>query len=108
LQILLIEAGRDERNNPTIYTPALYLSNFREDNPNVEKYVSNYNENVGKRTLHRVGQVLGGGSSVNVLMYSRPAASDFDDWNTEGWTFKDLEPYFKKVYLKFLFYLTKV
>ena len=40
-------------------------------------------------------------------MYSRPAASDFDDWQTEGWAFKDLDPYFKKVDLPFTF-LTKV
>lgn len=107
MQILLIEAGKDNRNNPAIYTPALFLGNFREGNPNVEEYLSNYNENLGRRTLHRAGQVLGGGSSVNVLMYSRPAASDFDEWQTQGWAFKDLEPYFKKVDLPFTF-LTKV
>lgn len=36
-----------------------------------------------------------------VTMYSRAAASDYDDWKTkygaEGWAFKDLLPYLKKV-----------
>jgi len=41
--------------------------------------------------------MLGGGSSVNFMIYNRASASDFDDWNTEGWRFKDLKPLLKKV-----------
>jgi alcohol oxidase len=43
------------------------------------------------------GGVLGGGSSINLLTYSRAQAIDFDDWETEGWSAKELLPYLKKV-----------
>ena len=32
-------------------------------------------------------------------MYTRGSASDYDDWNTEGWAFKDLLPLARKVSL---------
>ena len=41
---------------------------------------------------------MGGGSSINAMMYTRASASDYDDWNMEGWSFRDLRPLFKKVH----------
>ena len=43
------------------------------------------------------GGVLGGGSSINFMMYSRPQRSDLDDWETPGWSMEEMLPYFKKV-----------
>jgi hypothetical protein len=40
---------------------------------------------------------LGGGSSINFLMYTRASASDYDDFKTPGWTTKELLPLMKKV-----------
>lgn len=51
----------------------------------------------GRSNIVATGKMLGGGSSVNFMIYNRASASDFDDWNTEGWTFKDLKPLLKKV-----------
>ena len=31
------------------------------------------------------------------MVYTRAAASDYDDWGMEGWKFGDLLPLFKKV-----------
>lgn len=45
----------------------------------------------------QVGNVLGGGSSVNFMMYTRGSKSDYDDWKTQGWGFEGLKPLFKKV-----------
>lgn len=39
-----------------------------------------------------MGGVLGGGSSINFMMYTRAQGVDFDSWNTEGWTAKDMLP----------------
>ena len=58
---------------------------------------------MGKPTEHTRGRpvpvivpsVLGGGGSVNIMTYARGLASDFDSWNTEGWTAKDLVPILK-------------
>ncbi|KAG9086545.1 hypothetical protein FS749_003573 [Ceratobasidium sp. UAMH 11750] len=50
----------------------------------------------GRSPLLIAGQMLGGGSSVNSMMYSRASASDFDDWNTPGWSAADLVPLLRK------------
>jgi alcohol oxidase len=42
------------------------------------------------------GGVLGGGSSINFMFYSRPLGSDYDNWKSEGWTADELLPYMKK------------
>ncbi|KAF9563188.1 hypothetical protein CPC08DRAFT_334488 [Agrocybe pediades] len=46
------------------------------------------------------GRALGGGSSVNFMMYMRPAPSDYVDWETnhgnKGWGSKELIPLLKK------------
>lgn len=38
------------------------------------------------------GGMLGGGSSINLSMYTRAQASDYDAWNTPGWTAADMIP----------------
>lgn len=43
------------------------------------------------------GGTLGGGSSINLLTYSRPQRDDFDSWDTPGWTANDMIPYLKRV-----------
>ena len=45
------------------------------------------------------GHVLGGGSSVNAMLYVRGSRHDFDQWakdGCDGWSYKDVLPYFKK------------
>ena len=42
------------------------------------------------------------------MMYTRGSASDYDDWDTEGWTFKDLKPLFLQVLSGKSFRLTVV
>jgi alcohol oxidase len=98
LQILIIESGLDNRNDPNIYTPAHFLRQFHPDNKSVEFYVSKPTSGIPDRNIITpVGNVLGGGTSVNVMQYTRGSASDYDDWNAEGWSFADLKPLFKKV-----------
>jgi choline dehydrogenase len=45
------------------------------------------------------GKVLGGGSSINGMVYVRGHAKDFDQWQEHGahnWGYKNCLPYFKK------------
>jgi alcohol oxidase len=44
-----------------------------------------------------MGGLLGGGSSINFMMYTRAQGVDFDSWNTEGWAAKDMIPLCNKL-----------
>lgn len=44
-----------------------------------------------------MGGVLGGGSSINFMMYTRAQGIDFDSWNTPGWSAKEMIPLAKKL-----------
>lgn len=44
-------------------------------------------------------RVLGGGSSVNAMLYIRGAPQDYDGWDAggaTGWSYRDVLPYFRK------------
>lgn len=52
-----------------------------------------------RRFYHPRGNLLGGSSSINGMIYIRGQHQDFDDWaaaGAEGWGWKDVLPYFKK------------
>ena len=52
-----------------------------------------------RRVPVRRGKVLGGSSSVNVMVYTRGHRADFDRWarqGASGWSYADVLPYFKR------------
>jgi choline dehydrogenase len=54
----------------------------------------------GRRILINQGKVLGGGTSVNAMMYVRGNPRNFDMWNAlgaDGWSYEDVLPYFMKL-----------
>jgi choline dehydrogenase-like flavoprotein len=60
--------------------------------------MSQPSEQLGGRGLAIAhGNVLGGGSTVNMMTYSRPYRFDFETWDMPGWQSEDVIPYFKKV-----------
>jgi choline dehydrogenase len=54
----------------------------------------------GRRMSWNAGKLLGGGSSINGMIYIRGDRSDYDQWADElgcaGWSWSDVLPYFKK------------
>ncbi|KAL1973160.1 hypothetical protein VTN31DRAFT_6702 [Thermomyces dupontii] len=97
LQVLLIEAGEDNLNNPWVYRPGIYPRNMRLDSKTASFYYSRPSEWLdGRRAVVPAAHVLGGGSSINFMMYTRASASDYDDWKAKGWTTKELIPLMKK------------
>ncbi|KAG8716770.1 hypothetical protein FRC08_008825 [Ceratobasidium sp. 394] len=94
LEILVVEQGPDNLSDLMVITPALCLGHLAlTTHSGPEKTSDSMN---GRSPLLIAGQMLGGGSSVNSMMYSRASASDFDDWNTPGWSAADLVPLLRK------------
>ncbi|OTB01433.1 putative alcohol oxidase [Hypoxylon sp. CI-4A] len=97
LSILLIEGGPNNEM-PTIEYPALFLSHLAPDSKTNLFYMTKKSPEVADRTLVLpTGGVLGGGSSTNMMMYSRAQRSDWDSWKAPGWSADDMLPYLKKL-----------
>lgn len=43
-----------------------------------------------------LGKLLGGSSAFNACIFHRCSPSDYDAWNTKGWSYQDLKPYFRR------------
>ena len=92
------DARQNNLNDPMVTTPAIYPSHLIPDSQNAIFYSSEKSEHLrGRQAVVVTGGALGGGSSINFMMYTRGQSCDYDSWQTEGWDFKSLLPYFKKV-----------
>lgn len=97
--ILVVESGGDN-TALTCAIPALFYGNLKPDAETRNVYLANKTKHVADREIEIVtGGVLGGGSSINALMYSRAQRADYDSWNTPGWSADDMLPYLRKVCL---------
>jgi alcohol oxidase len=98
LSILIIEGGQDNSNLPEVTYPALFRTNLVPHSGTCLHYKNVQEAQTNHRDLHvPVGGVLGGSSSVNGLLYVRAQRSDYDSWNTTGWSTDELLPYLQKV-----------
>ncbi|XP_046560410.1 glucose dehydrogenase [FAD, quinone]-like [Haliotis rubra] len=100
--VLLIEAGGDDRNQKTMDVPLLAPLNqqgifdwaYRTEPQ--EHALMGLTE---QRAIWPRGRVLGGTSQLNYMVYVRGNRHDYDGWaatGCEGWSYKDVLPYFKK------------
>lgn len=97
LSVLLIEAGEDNLNNRMVYRPGIYPQNMKLDSKTATFYYSRPSEYLdGRRAVVPCAHILGGGSSINFMMYTRASASDYDDFQAEGWKTEELVPLMKK------------
>ncbi|XP_063922147.1 glucose dehydrogenase [FAD, quinone]-like [Zophobas morio] len=100
ISILLIEAGGEE--NDFNQMPGLWAYHqFSELNwgyyTTPQKY-SCLGMNNSQCNMVRA-KVIGGGSSINGVMYVRGNYKDYDNWaalGNRGWSYKDVLPFFKK------------
>ncbi|KAL3427539.1 alcohol dehydrogenase [Phlyctema vagabunda] len=98
LKILLVEGGRNNFNDPTVVNPAVYLSHLAPDSTSALFYKAKSSEHLGGReAIVPMGGILGGGSSINFMMYTRAQGVDFDSWDTPGWAAKDMLPLCNKL-----------
>ncbi|TCD60832.1 hypothetical protein EIP91_009421 [Steccherinum ochraceum] len=101
LRILIVEQGPDTKDDLAHIQPAIFARHLVPDTKTIRFVVSKPSPALdGRATIVPTGQCVGGGSSVNFMLYTRGSASDYDDWEIKhgnpGWGFEGMLPYFKK------------
>ncbi len=95
--VLLLEAGRDD-NTSFIHMPGAFIRLFSTDR--VVMYRTTPQREAQSRPLFvPQANTLGGGSSVNAMIYIRGTAEDYDEWRAlgcDGWGWDDVLPIFKR------------
>jgi choline dehydrogenase-like flavoprotein len=95
--VLLLEAGYPD-SHPFIHIPAGFT---KLSGPRVnwgfrtvpQKHLNN------RDMWYPQGKTLGGGSSINAMIYTRGHRTDYDRWaegGADGWSYEDVLPYFRK------------
>ncbi|MGO8861117.1 MAG: GMC family oxidoreductase [Acidimicrobiales bacterium] len=97
-RVLLLEAGGRDWH-PYIHVPGLTMRACHL--PGIMwSYLGEPDESIGGlEPPWMAGRVLGGGSSVNGVVWVRGHAADFDRWaelGCEGWDWAGVEPYFQR------------
>lgn len=101
-RVLLLEAGRDEYH-PVLKMPAGYMKFLASD-----KYLTMHNTTPqtqldGRGVIVPQAKVLGGGSTVNAMVYMRGHKQDYADWNAAlgnrgvDWSWDALLPHFTAI-----------
>jgi alcohol oxidase len=69
--VLLIEAGESNLNNPWVFRPGIYPRNMKLDSKTASFYESRPSKWLaGRKAVVPCAHILGGGSSINFMMYS--------------------------------------
>ncbi len=95
--VLLLEAGHPD-SHPFIHIPAGFT---KLSGPKVNwgyRTVPQTNLN-GRDMWYPQGKTLGGGSSINAMIYTRGHRTDYDKWadsGAKGWAYENVLPYFRK------------
>ena len=99
--VLLLEAGPVDAD-PNIHIPFRYFDTRHASINWQFKTVPQQGSCFflsGQQSTWPRGKVLGGSSSINVMLYVRGSPMDYDTWaemGADGWTFDDVLPYFLK------------
>ena len=100
-RVLLLNAGRGGLDRMPIVT-APGASIYLMQNPLFDWYHRTEADPSCHDRAERIhnGKTMGGGGSINGMMFIRGAASDFDEWEelgNPGWGYRDVLPYFRKM-----------
>lgn len=96
-RVLLIESGRNDKNK-WIHIPATFFKVLEADKDSIA-YIGEPSKALNNRPAIVVqGNVIGGGSSVNAMLYVRGQNEDYDSWaqmGVQGWSYENVLPVFK-------------
>jgi choline dehydrogenase-like flavoprotein len=95
-QVLVIESGGPD-DAPTIANPSIWFYNVGGPLDYHLPVVPSLRLNHRKFNM-ALGHVLGGGTSINAMVWMRGTQADYDGWaenGAKGWAFADVLPVFK-------------
>src|SRR5882672_1040026 len=96
-QVLVLESGGPD-DAPTIANPSIWFYNV--GGPLDYHLPINPSPRLNNRKFNMaLGHVLGGGTSINAMVWMRGMQRDYDGWaesGASGWAFADVLPVFKK------------
>ena len=98
-RVLLIEAG-PRRSPELLGMPAGYMKYLASDAYLTMHHSTPQPQLDGRAPIIPQAKLLGGGSSVNAMVYMRGHAADYDRWDRylgqgSGWCYRDMLPHFK-------------
>lgn len=98
-RVLLLESGRRD-SDPWIHIPATFFKVMGKG-IDLHPYASNPQKGLnGRPSIVPQGNVLGGGSSVNAMIYIRGHRNDYDTWSQmgcQGWSYDEVLPVFRNL-----------
>ncbi|MBB3396002.1 GMC family oxidoreductase N-terminal domain-containing protein [Rhizobium sp. BK060] len=98
VRVTLLEEGPKDWN-PYIHFPVTYYKTAKGPLLKRYEYVRSDVQAFQQSPTMVQARVLGGGSSVNAMLYVRGVPADYDEWESlgaTGWSYRDVLPYFKK------------
>ena len=96
--VCVLEAGPPDRN-PYIHIPAGFIKTLFDPSCTWQFKTEPTERTAGRPISTTQGRTLGGGSSVNGMIYNRGQPGDFDNWaqrGNRGWGYADVLPYFRR------------
>src|SRR5882762_7393191 len=98
-KILLLEAGGADINVPSMEVPAQWVRNIGSEADYQFEYAPS--SLLNHRTIPLAcGKILGGGGSINGLVFARGHQADYDGWakaGNTGWDYQSVLPLFNKM-----------
>ena len=101
-KVLLLEAGRDDLpgKEPAHIRDTFFVAPYHQDNvwPGLRVRWQPREDPGSRLTPYVQARVIGGGSSINAMVWTRGQERDFEGWaqaGAKGWAFKDVLPIYK-------------
>lgn len=93
--VLLIEAGKENTKEARNYVNGAGMMWTPDTNwgfNSTEQKGLN-----GRAIMQPRGKVMGGSASINIGSWSRGTAANYNSWNLQGWDWKNVMPWYKKI-----------
>lgn len=94
-QVCLIEAGGDDAS-PWVRIPMFSFVAWSRPQWSWGYSTEPNAAMDGRQLALTQAKILGGGTSINGMLYARGHPAEFDRWGVPGWSFAELLPFFKR------------